>query len=82
MTLQCELKFSTILYLPIQDLTWWFHLFWFLYIRRTMSIKGEEKGAYNKPEISNIKEIIKLDASPNTLQYSLPNNYKSGVTRY
>ena len=47
-TLQCNLKWLLILWLPIQDLKCWFHLFWFLYTDKNNAKKGRGKRARQK----------------------------------
>ena len=44
LTLQCDLKLSIIISLPIQSLTWWFHFNWFLYIDKKNVKWGRGKG--------------------------------------
>ena len=53
LTLQCDLKFSLIIYLPIQDLTWWFHFYWFLYIDKENVKRGI--GKWGIHQFKNLK---------------------------
>ena len=48
LTLQCDLKFSLIIYLPIQALTWWFRFYWFLYIDKKNVKRGIGKGGIHQ----------------------------------
>ena len=46
LTLQHDLQWSLILSILIQNLTLWFHLFWFLYINKKKSIEVEKRETY------------------------------------
>ena len=48
MTIQCDLQWSLILYLPIQYLTWWLHLFWLLYTEKNNAKRGIREGDRKK----------------------------------
>ena len=48
LTLQCSLLFSLIIYLPIQSITCWFHLFWSLYTEKNNVKWGRKKGDRQK----------------------------------
>ena len=53
MNLQCSLQWSLISSIIIQDITRWFHLFWFLYINNQNVKQGWGKG--DRQQIRNFK---------------------------
>ena len=64
-TLQCDLKYSLILSLPIQSLTWRLHLCWFMYTKNKNVKQEKLKG--DRQQLINFrhKGKNKLDASLN-----------------
>ena len=77
LTLQCVLQFWLILSLLIPSFTWWFCLFWFLYIDKHNVKKFISKG--KRKQLKHFKsqsKETKLDATLNLFWYSLPTKYK------
>ena len=51
------LQLSLIIYLPIQDLTWWFHFYWFLCIEKKNVNRERVKG--DRQQLTNSKHKVK-----------------------
>ena len=65
--LQCHLKLSLILSLPIQSIKWWFHLLWFLYIDKQNTNRGRGKGGRQKIRNFNHKGKRTIGRQPKSL---------------
>ena len=48
LTLHCDLQLSLRISFPVQSLTWWFHLFWFVFIDKKNIKRSREKGYRNQ----------------------------------